>query len=195
MLAHYTRRILGGLFTLLLASFLFYNMFVYMPGGAFDPPQPFVSGSHLQPRPRSALQYFAEHYEIARTFPLSYANWLFDPTEPDKPYHMVIGLRRIEYVPPHLDAQVGPIHLRGSGLLTGDLGLSLIVQHDMPTIDVIGRSSVTLSLALFICANALFMAASIVQRKRRKPIYGVVSVPLAAIARTEATYRYARATM
>ncbi|HET9495268.1 MAG TPA: hypothetical protein VFR15_13650 [Chloroflexia bacterium] len=191
MLAHYLRRILGGLLTLLLASFLFYNMFMYLPVDPLrvphwvDPPTPSIL--------RYYIQRYIQSYELEHPWPLNYAYWLFDPAEPDEPYPIVIGLTRIEYVPPYLDARVGPIYLHGSGLLTGDLGLSQIVQRDMPTIDMIGRGSVPFALALLICANVLLMAASVVQRKGRKPVLGAAGAPLAAVARIEATYRYARA--
>jgi ABC-type dipeptide/oligopeptide/nickel transport system permease component len=184
MLAHYLRRILGGLLTLFLASFLFYNMFMYMP----VPPQILDP-----PPPPTLLRYYIQRYEMQHPWPLNYANWLFDPTEPDQSYRIRVGRTTFEYVPPHLDFQVGPVHLHGSGLLTGDLGHSELVNLGVPVIDIMGRSSVPLSLALLICANALLMAASVVQRKGRKPVLGAASVPLASVARIEATYRYARA--
>jgi ABC-type dipeptide/oligopeptide/nickel transport system permease component len=189
MLAHYLRRILGGVLTLLLASFSFYHAFVYMP----VPPLP----EYIVHPPRpllGVLVYYIKHYELEHSWPVNYTNWLFDATEPDKPYSMLAWNGKIvEYTPPYVDAQVGPVHLRGSGLLTGDLGLSQLIQRDVPAIDVIGHDSVQLSLALLICANILLMAASVVQRRGRKPVLGAASAPLAAVAWVEATYRYARA--
>jgi hypothetical protein len=139
------------------------------------------------------VRYYIQHYELQHPWPLNYANWLFDPTEPDKPYTIPGKQTLVEYLPPYFALQAGPIHLRGSGLLTGDLGLSGMVDGGTPVVDVIGASSVPLSLALLICANVLLMVVSVVQRKGRKPVLGTASVPLVAIARVEATYRYARA--
>jgi ABC-type dipeptide/oligopeptide/nickel transport system permease component len=184
MRAHYIRRILGGLLTLWLGSFILYNMGVYL----------LIHQRYLHPpSPRSVYTSEIQHYELQHPWPLNYGNWLFDPMEPDKSYSILVGRTVVERMPPYLDVQVGPARLRGSGLLTGDLGLSGMVDRGVPVVDVIGSSSVPLSLALLICTNALLMAASVVQRKGRKPVFGAASGPLAAVARIEATYRYARA--
>jgi hypothetical protein len=183
MLAHYTRRILGGLLILLSASFLFYKVPVHW----MDQVQ---YASHFQP---TIVRYYVQHYELQHRWPWNYANWLFDPTEPDKPYSLLVDRTALDYMPPYIDVQAGPVHLRGSGLLTGDLGNSELVSRGTPASDVIGRDSVQLSLALLLGANILLMAVSVVQRKGRKPVLGAASVPLAAVARIEATYRYARA--
>lgn len=184
MLAHYLRRILGGLLTLWLGSFLFYSVSVHLPD------QLLYEHRNFQP---TVARYYAQHYELQHQWPLNYVHWLFDSTEPDKPYTIPGEQTLVEYMPPYFDVQAGPIHLRGSGLLTGDLGLSGMVDGGTPVIDVVGPSSVPLSLALLICANVLLMAVSVAQRKGRRPVVGAASVPLAAVARIEATYRYARA--
>jgi hypothetical protein len=184
MVAHYLRRILSGVLMLLLASFLFYSISVHL-----SVQLPFVH----HPSPHTVIRYYIQHYELQHPWPLNYAHWLFDPTEPDKPYSLLVDRKIIEYIPPYLDVQAGPVHLHGSGLLTGDLGLSGMVDRGVPVIDVIGRGGVQLSLAFLTCTNVLLMALSAVQRKGRKSVLGAASVLLAAVARIEATYRYARA--
>jgi hypothetical protein len=181
MLAHYLRRILGGLLTIWLGSFLFYNVFVHMP----------ELPSYGSRYPEEGLYFYAlaEHYELEQPWPLDYARWLFDPTEPDKPYTFIFARQVIEYVPPYVDLQIGPHRLRGSGLLTGDLGMS----RGVPVLNLAVQSDTLRLPAILFGSTTLLMVASIIQRKGRKPVFGAASAPLAAVARIEATYRYTRA--
>jgi peptide/nickel transport system permease protein len=58
-------------------------------------------------------------YKIDKPWPLNFAAWLFDPS--DTTHTMpVTG----EQVPKGIDLQIGGFRLRGSGILTGDFGVS-----------------------------------------------------------------------
>jgi peptide/nickel transport system permease protein len=89
--------------------------------------------SSFQGTPRSPeTDALIAAYKIDKPWPLNFAYWLFDPN--DTIQRMPLTGRE---VPKGIDLQVGGLRLRGSGVLTGDLGVSRLIGRDAYVGDLI----------------------------------------------------------
>jgi peptide/nickel transport system permease protein len=89
--------------------------------------------SSFQGTPRSPeTDALIAAYKIDKPWPLNFAYWLFDPN--DTIQRMPLTGRE---VPRGIDLQVGGLRLRGSGVLTGDLGVSRLIGRDAYVGDLI----------------------------------------------------------
>jgi peptide/nickel transport system permease protein len=87
----------------------------------------------FQGTPRSPeTDLLIEQYKIDKPWPLNFAAWLFDPNDTTQRAPL-----SDEIVPAGIDLQIGGLRLKGSGLLTGDLGVSRWVRRDVYVADLI----------------------------------------------------------
>lgn len=159
MLGYFVRRLVGGVLTFLLAAFLMYTTFLYMPHS--------LTGPSIPHRPTTAIgirlliKSYVDTFELDRPWPLSFAAYLFDlgeTTETDT-------LSGKTY-PKGLRISILGMEIGGSGLLTGDSGRSLVVSRGEPVMDMIGPG-LHYVLALLFSLMFTFMYVATVQRVGR----------------------------
>jgi peptide/nickel transport system permease protein len=96
------------------ATFVVYTALVILsPGGPRARYERGSDNAYFQAR----LNILGEHFELDKPWPLNYLAWLFDPedtTELDRNLPASKGI----------DLSLGPLHVTGSGILTGDFGRS-----------------------------------------------------------------------
>jgi peptide/nickel transport system permease protein len=88
-----------------------------------------------------------QEYSLDKPWPLSFLAWLYDPA--DTSYYDTV---KREEVPYGMDLWVGPVHLTGSGLVTGDWGYPRVVDPRFRPgiIGNAGNTLLLLALTLFL---------------------------------------------
>jgi hypothetical protein len=163
MVAYFVRRLVGGIFTLFLVSFVLYS--ATMPV-LLDIARWGLGGSGC----RSLLCYrewLVRVVKADRPWPLNYLAWMFDPT--DYSTQQTYDPRTVT---PGIDLTIGSIQIKGSGLLTGDFGESWLIERGTPVLDVFGPGLGELLLGMST-AILLLMAVAFGQRLRRPPPYAL----------------------
>lgn len=133
MFSFFIRRTAQTVAFLFVASLLLYSLLVvWYPGGPsakykaamIQKAAPAAGGSGntgFQPVPAQGGENIEraakEYYKVDRPWPLNYFLWLFDPQDTRLN-------EQGEEVPTGIDLNIGPLHIRGSGVLTGDFGES-----------------------------------------------------------------------
>ncbi len=148
---------------LLVVSFLLYSLLVvWYPGGPYSQYQAAMKAK-TTPGSNDGLgndrylgpgieQMAKEYYKVDRSWPVSYFLWLFDPQDTRLN-------EQAQEVPNGIDWNIGPLHITGSGMLTGDFGRSTIFGHGAPVRDVIGpRLGRTAWLVLASLLISVFLA-------------------------------------
>ncbi len=155
MLTYLIRQFIQTLIFILLAWLVLYTVLIYlMPGG----PANRYSAVTQDRAFRNTQRLLEQQYSLDKPWPLSFLGWLYNPDEMtdtvldenDKPIEITKGI----------DFTVGPIHLRGSGMLTGDFGrqervLGARFIPSQPVADAIGArwvNTVTMIGLAFIIA-------------------------------------------
>jgi hypothetical protein len=120
-----TYLIRGYLLTLLLAPLLLFTFLVYAPGGAYDTMFKLLNDPTYCDRclrGEYALVLIKD-FKLNKPWPFSYFAWLWDPEANGTfTFDEVTG----QWAPKGID--VFGIRVSGSGVITGDLGYSLIVE-------------------------------------------------------------------
>ncbi|MEA2574242.1 MAG: peptide/nickel transport system permease protein [Chloroflexia bacterium] len=95
-------------------------------------------------RDKRALE---QQYSVDKPWPFSFLAWLYDPA--DTSYYNPFVHADVPY---GLDVWVGPVHITGSGLLTGDWGQSRVPNQRFPTgiQGEVGNTLLLLGLTLLI---------------------------------------------
>jgi peptide/nickel transport system permease protein len=75
-------------------------------------------------------------YKIDKPWPLNFVYWLFDPDDTTQRVPL-----SGEEVPKGIDLRIGAWRLRGSGVLTGDLGISRLIGRDAYVGDLIQHNA------------------------------------------------------
>src|SRR5690242_17995949 len=132
MTTYLIRRSIEGIFVLILASFLIFSILTLSPGGPLDQIKFSSAGSGHQPMTQQDIDRLKRLYKLDKPWPLNYLVWLFDPNETTKLND------QDEVVPKGINFNLGPIHLQGSGVITGDLGESILIQKGVPATQVMG---------------------------------------------------------
>ena len=131
MTSYIVRRVIQGFLVLVASSFVIYSILVVTPGGPVDQYyQKFGEGGH--PPPGSLLEALLKLYKLDKPYPINYLVWLFDPEDTTE----IVGLDKV--VPKGLDLAIGPWHIKGSGVLTGDFGRSVSLAKGVYVMDMIG---------------------------------------------------------
>jgi hypothetical protein len=166
MVAYFVRRTVGAVVALLLGSFMLYSVIAYIPGGPYYQ----LSARHGEISPGFARLIVT--LELHKPWPLSYLAWMFDPRE---------TLRLDEnnrLIPKGINLQLAGFEIRGSGILTGDLGDSIWYLRYPPTTvsDAFGPGWPLPGLFLF-ALTLLLMAVAVLQRRGRRPAYARARPP------------------
>jgi peptide/nickel transport system permease protein len=113
-------------------------------------------------------------YKLDKPWPLSFALWLFDPN--DSSVVILDDHDQLIETTKGIDLSIGPIRLKGSGVLTGDFGnveriSGLGSEHDEPVMDIIGRrwgNTVTMIGLAFAIALLLALPVGIIAAVRQR---------------------------
>ena len=115
MLTYLIRRLAQSLIFIFVATFIVYTAVVVLsPGGPLARYEKGSDNAYAQER----LKILGEHFELDKPWPLNFLAWLFDPDDTSETDWQGDPL------PKGIDFALGPLHVRGSGLLTADFGKS-----------------------------------------------------------------------
>src|SRR6478609_7119597 len=174
MVAFFVRRLVGGIATLLLSTFVLHSLLVYIPGGIRDmyiETLPFLSHERSVNTDRLSMSIYGDrhrmgnYFEVGKPWPHSYLAWLFDPNDTDGE------------------------HATGSGLLTGDFGESVGVALGHSTIELIG-SSFWLYDLIILSLTLLGMVLVVFKRIGHAPRFAPPQFPFTPHDRVSLTFRY-----
>ncbi len=140
MTTYLIRRFIQGFIVLALATFVIYSILIITPGGPRDQIDQLRQNPNLKIS-RYFLDQMIHRYKLDKPYPLNYLAWLFDPTETtDLDEHDQV-------VPKGINLNIGPVHIQGSGILTGDFGKSVNIAKGLGVMAMIGgRIGNTLAL-------------------------------------------------
>ncbi|HST03719.1 MAG TPA: ABC transporter permease [Chloroflexia bacterium] len=79
------------------------------------------------------IKYYTELYGLDKPYPLNYLLWLFDPSKTSETSYDIQGNPIVKSV------GVDIFGIKGSGILTGDLGKSVNVDLNRPVAELIGK--------------------------------------------------------
>lgn len=152
MTTYLIRRLIQGFIVLVASSFVIYSLLIITPGGPKDQ----INEIRSDPS-KHVSKYFIDEmlkrYKLDQPYPFSYLVWLFDPNETTE----IQGLNTV--VPKGIDVAIGPWHIRGSGVLTGDFGKSVNLAKGVAVMDMIGgRIGFTLALTITSLIISLLIA-------------------------------------
>lgn len=145
MARHFVRLAIGGIVSLLAATCVLYHLLVYSPGGAIDEITGVVRlrealsqkpDKRVGTRPidgTSLRHPFEGAYHLYKPWPYNYMTWLLDPLDTRQVND------RNEVEAKGVDVDLAGLQIRGSGILTGDFGYSVLLARGTPVLDVYGR--------------------------------------------------------
>lgn len=149
MTTYLVRRGIEGVILLFLASFLIYTILTVSPGGPLDQIKFASAGSSHGPISQSDIDRLKKLYKLDKPWPINYLVWLFDTNETTKLND------QDQVVPKGINFNLGPIHIQGSGMITGDLGDSMLVYRGMPVNEVMGAR---LGNTLILMSSSLLLS-------------------------------------
>ena len=154
MTTYIIRRCIQGFIVLVLSTFVIYSILIVTPGGPAD--QVAAAAADLTHPPNPArLKALISDYKLDSPYPINYLRWLFDPsdtTQVDSNDSNTVKQKGI-------DISIGPIQIKGSGVLTGDFGNSLQVAKGVNVMKLMGdRLGNTLALTVSALLLSLLMA-------------------------------------
>jgi peptide/nickel transport system permease protein len=135
MATYIIRRFIQGFIVLVLATFVIYSILVITPGG----PQDQVSALRAQQggnRPPNAamLESLLKAYKLDSPYPVNYLRWLFDPLDTT-----AVDSNTNEVKQKGIDVTLLGLHIKGSGVLTGDFGNSVTIRKGYPVMTLMGE--------------------------------------------------------
>lgn len=179
MFIYFIRRSAQTVAFLFVASFLLYSLLVFwVPGGPYAQYKAAMLAKAAPPEEETGVyrvpggpvgpgieQMAREYYKVDRPWPLSYFLWLFDPQDTRLN-------EQGEEVPADtgLDLKIGPFHIKGSGVLTGDLSISTRIEVNADVADIIGQrwsTSAWLVLASMLLAVLVAVPMGVLGAARR----------------------------
>ena len=160
MAVYFVLRLLGGAITWLAAAFVIFTLLVYVPGGVVSRVEHGV-GRHDG---TGRVLHVIRTYELDKPWPFNYLAWMFDPADTER-----LDVARLYLVPEGVDFSVLGRPIKGSGVLTGDFGESLVVAPYTPVLQVYGLHFGVL-LAITLEPALLLMLVALLQRTERKPL-------------------------
>ena len=107
-----------------------------------------------------------EQYKLDKPWPLNFAAWLFDPNDTTQRAPLTDDI-----VPAGIDVQIGAVRLKGSGILTGDLGVSRWVRRDVYVVELIQQNignTVLLAGAALVLTFAVAVPIGVLSAVRRR---------------------------
>jgi hypothetical protein len=157
MIAYFVRRVVGGAVKLLLLSLALY---IGVAEVVQNDPSICCCTNSLKPCNGRLLVALISTYKLDNPRPLGYLLWLFDPSDTTQ-----LAPNKLEYIPKGIDWHLGTLRVRGSGILTGDLGRSVRIEIDAPVVEIFGGLGQMFAV-LSIVMIAL-MAVAVLQRLGR----------------------------
>ncbi len=147
MLTYLIRRILQTIIFVILASLLIYTVLVMMmPDGPRDTydkikQDPSYAFGHFLPIETQVatfnpIQDLEHVYKLDKPWPLNFFVWLFDPS--DTTTNTYNAQNTAVTLTKGIDLNIFGWHMRGSGILTGDFGISVGYIDNTPVSDVLG---------------------------------------------------------
>jgi peptide/nickel transport system permease protein len=125
------RRVGQSLGFILVAWLLVYTVLVlWMPGGPGQTYQAIVSGNGGAGQFPFQAQGLAQRYKLDKPWPVGFFLWLFDPSDTTQFVNDDNGITL--QIPKGIDFRIGDMRIRGSGLLTWDLGFTDSTGRDAP---------------------------------------------------------------
>jgi peptide/nickel transport system permease protein len=113
---------------------MIYSLLILTPGGPKDQinqlKQQSVNG---KPVNQNLVDYYTKIYGLDKPYPLNYLLWLFDPEKTSETSYDIKGNPTVKSV------GVDIFGIKGSGILTGDLGKSVKIDLNKPVVDLIGQ--------------------------------------------------------
>ena len=137
MITYFARKLLSAFLSIFALTFLLHTMFQFSIDSFVARRDDVLWGrcriGSSKPLPKTyPFDYTISQYHLDQPFPTAYLLWLFDPSEPETDD----SRRASEQSSNSLNVSILGSHVRGSGLLTGDLGISSIVARGRPTFDL-----------------------------------------------------------
>lgn len=130
MTLYIIRRIAQSLGFIIIAWLVVYTgLVLFMPGGPGQNYNGILKGDgSVIPRFQGEENYLAFRYKVDTPWPLNFLLWLFDPE--DTIDFVSDDQGNSHQIPKGIDLQIGNLRIRGSGVLTGDLGYTDSVGRD-----------------------------------------------------------------
>src|SRR5687767_7366599 len=132
MAAYVVRRFFQGLVVLVLSTFLVYSILIITPGGPRDQINALKAARNPPVNP-DLIKILERQYGLDKPYPLSYFLWLFDPDDTIKKTYTLQG--ELHTAPKGINF-LGII--RGSGILTGDMGESISIDQGKSVATLMG---------------------------------------------------------
>jgi peptide/nickel transport system permease protein len=145
------RRFIQGVVVLLLATFFIYSLLILTPGGPRDQiNQMKIEAAGNKPINPKLIEYYEKLYGLNQPYPLNYLLWLFNPENTSKTAYNLQGEATTTTIGINLFGIV-----RGSGVLTGNLGASVSMDQGNTVINMIGQRLLN---TLLLTGSALLIA-------------------------------------
>jgi peptide/nickel transport system permease protein len=159
MATYLIRRAVQGLVVLFLSTFVIYSILLITPGGIQDKLRTLLYADPRHPPSPEFIKQEQQRYGLDKPYPLNYLAWLFNPdkTKLEQVYENgeLVSAREVPS---------GNVFgwFNGSGILTGDFGLSTDVAKGQPVLEQIGqRMGNTLLLTGFSTLFSILIALPI----------------------------------
>lgn len=146
MTTYIIRRFIQGLIVLVLATFVIYSILVITPGGPADQIAEMKALSNSsKPVNTALLKSLEKAYKLDSPYPVNYLRWLFDPLDTEQ----LDPNDNTRIIQKGINITLGPIVIKGAGVLTGDFGTSIWVSKGNPVMQLMGdRLGNTLALTI-----------------------------------------------
>jgi hypothetical protein len=170
---YFARRLVGGVVTLFLAGLVLYSLMSILPGGIRDHITTIIDCWDCTPSHWEMFRKEEEQrdrvWEADKPWPINYIAWMFNPddvTTIQTVYENGVfeGMRD---VPKGISITLLGLHIRGSGVLTGDFANSTDVYRGEKVTDIFGSG-----LGEFMLLAMLTLVVSmgvVVVRRRVRP--------------------------
>lgn len=171
MFAHLVRQLLGGVVTLFLAAFMMYTTIIYIP--SVLPYRPDLDPVHRRVD-MNDIRLLIDSLELDKPWPYSFLAYLFDPNDATE----LVGKH---VYPKGIQIRIFGVEVKGSGLITGDVGKSVFVDKGRPTFDLY-RLGFHPEFVILLALILTFAYVAVVQRTGGPTPYRVYVSKLPALA-------------
>jgi hypothetical protein len=175
MVAYFVRRIIGGFAQLLMVLLIIFYIVIEFPGGK---PQMMPCPHCPFPPTKEAIRFIEKNYFVGKPWPLNFVGWMFDPDEQITSQSYDLQGNPLPPIQKGVDITIGNLQIKGSGVLTGDLGVSVNFDQGTPVTDMFGRG-IGEMFAFLISLVVVLMAIATAQRMGRPQPYRLSATPTA----------------
>ncbi|MGA7733362.1 MAG: hypothetical protein WCD37_19035 [Chloroflexia bacterium] len=156
MITYFARKLLSAFLSIFALTFLLHTMFQLSIDSFVARRDDVLWGrcriGSSKPLPKTyPYDFTISQFHLDQPFPTAYLLWLFDPSEPKTDDSQ----RASEQSSNSLNVSILGYYVRGSGLLTGDLGISSTVARGQPTFDLSNVDLLDLFLRLILPGMAI----------------------------------------